>query len=441
MLLRPVSRAARICIALAFPLLLAACGGGDGGPATNPPPPPDAIPVTAGLTTFQEASFALGQANLESALPDRDGEPSASGLEGPEALALTPDGSLLVADSFNNRVLLFAPPTAMGQAAVEALGQPNLSSEGEGLSRESLDKPLGVAVGAGRMAVADSASRRVLIYDGIARQGAVALPTGVVGQSRFDTSLSGCALTRFLEPRSVAITPAGKLIVADSANNRVLVWKQVPAGTPESEPVPPDAILGQGQPDQCQNNDDNFDGFEDTDDDGNPVATARTLSNPMGVWADDRRLIVADSANHRVLIWNYSDENPLTHFKRADVVLGHDNFNTAGIGEEGSAPAPTARTLSGPKALHSDGTSLAVADTGNARVLIWNTIPQTSFQPADVVIGQSGFDHVAEGPSPDEPPAPTSSSLVNPRGVLLAPEALFVSDAAHHRILVFRRNR
>jgi DNA-binding beta-propeller fold protein YncE len=437
MLLRPVSRATHICIALAFPLLVAACGGGGGGSATIPPPPPDVIvPVTAGLTNFQEASFALGQANLESGSPNRDGQASPSGLDTPEGLALTPDGSLLVADVLNNRVLLFAPPTAMGQAAVEVLGQPDLFSDGSGLSQEGLNNPRGVALGVGKMVVADPASRRILIYDGIPRQGAIALPTGVVGQRRFDTSLSDCDLTHFLEPRSVAITPAGKLIVVDSNNNRVLVWNQVPAGTPDSEPVPPDAILGQRQPDQCQRNDEDGDGAEDTDDDGNPIATARTLSRPVGLWADDRRLIVSDSGNHRVLIWNYSDENPLTDFKEADVVLGHDNFNTTGV--NGDAPPATAHTLSGPTAVHSDGTSLVVADTGNARVLIWNTLPQTSFQRADVVIGQAGFEEV---PVSDTPPAPTAKNLVNPRGVLLAPDALFVSDAAHHRVLVYRRNR
>ncbi len=48
-------------------------------------------------------------------------------------------------------------------------------------------------------------------------------------------------------------------------------------------------------------------------------ATRAHLYGPRGVWLDDQHLIVCDSGNHRVLIWNGL---PSHDHAPADVVLG-----------------------------------------------------------------------------------------------------------------------
>ncbi len=55
--------------------------------------------------------------------------------------------------------------------------------------------------------------------------------------------------------------------------------------------------------------------------------TPTQMYAPRGVWIDRERLIVCDSGNHRVLIWN---EIPKRDGTPADVVLGQKDFYTEG---------------------------------------------------------------------------------------------------------------
>ncbi len=51
----------------------------------------------------------------------------------------------------------------------------------------------------------------------------------------------------------------------------------------------------------------------------------------------------------------------------------------------------TAGSLFSPASVSSDGQHLFVADNYQNRVLIWNSIPTSNGQPADVVVGQKDF--------------------------------------------------
>jgi hypothetical protein len=85
--------------------------------------------------------------------------------------------------------------------------------------------------------------------------------------------------------------------------------------------------------------------------------------------------------------------------------------------------------MGAPSAVWFDGTRLFVADSGFNRVLIWNGFPSTNGQPADVVLGQPDFTSGGSGLSP--------TAFNSPRGVNSNGEALFVSDLANDRVLVF----
>ena len=385
------------------------------------------------------ASVVLGQPDFKSAQANQGRAVSERTLNSPRGIAVTPDGALFVVDKGNNRILRFASvPTVSGQAADHVLGQLDFFSSDPAVVRSRLNLPIGVAVGAGKMAITDAGSHRVLIYDQIPTDGR-AEPSVVIGQPNFDSSTPACSAIGLYLPWGVAITPSGRLIVADTSNSRVLIWDQIPAeGTFN---VPPTRVLGQSDTEHCTFNDDDQNREHDVETGTERlVATDRTLAFPAGVWSDDNKLVVADLANHRVLIWN---SFPQDDFQPADVVLGHYTFtNTTPNSEhdaEGRLPNPTARTIVNPQGVHSDGTRLVVADSLNHRVLVWSNFPTENGQAANLVLGHSDFDRsvAIDQDGNGEPDFATARILHTPSHVQLTPDSLIVSDRLNNRILLF----
>ena len=118
----------------------------------------------------------------------------------------------------------------------------------------------------------------------------------------------------------------------------------------------------------------------------NATPSATSLSGPQGVWIQNGKLYVADTGNHRVLIYN---RIPSTNGVAADVVLGQPTFTTAINSDLTQQNATASATnLLNPVSVTSDGTRLFVTDLGHNRVLIWNAIPTANFAPANVAVGQ-----------------------------------------------------
>lgn len=131
-----------------------------------------------------------------------------------------------------------------------------------------------------------------------------------------------------------------RLFLSDRNNNRVLVWNHAP-----TENAAPDFVLG--QPDFTRND---------------PGTGPHQMNWPSGVSAAGGRLVVADSNNHRILIWKAI---PGASAAPADVVL------------KGEA-------IVWPWAVWTDGDRLAVTSTFHWEVLIWNHLPARGDQPPDV---------------------------------------------------------
>ena len=180
----------------------------------------------------------------------------------------------------------------------------------------------------------------------------------------------GSANNPFLAPRGIWISNK-RLFVADTGQNRVFVWNEIP----QDEYCEPDVVLGQSETDHTQRN-------------AGDTANASSLQYPSGIWSDDKVLIVADAWNHRVLIWQ---EIPTKHGQPADIVLGQSDFDSNQPNANGIGAPPNSRTLNWPYGVHSDGEQLWVADTGNRRVLYYRQIPTASNTAADKVIGQKDF--------------------------------------------------
>lgn len=156
--------------------------------------------------------------------------------------------------------------------------------------------------------------------------------------------------------------------------------------------------------------------------------TMAWMYSPRGVFLGDNHLVVADSGNHRVLIWHgvpSCDEQP------ADVVLGQPDGETEGRAAGGRGPERGMNLPTG--VLVHDG-RLIVADAWHHRILVWNTVPETSDVAPDVVLGQPD-------PSAVEPNAGGechAGSFYWPFGIGIIGGAFWVADTGNRRVLGWR---
>jgi len=156
------------------------------------------------------------------------------------------------------------------------------------------------------------------------------------------------------------------------------------------------------------------------------------MYSPRGVYLSitggDDHVVVADSGNHRVLIWHGipdHDEQP------ADVVLGQPDGETEGPAAGGRGPERGMHLPTG--VLIHDG-RLVVADAWHHRILVWNTVPQTSDTAPDIVIGQS--DSVSVEPNRGGGCSP--SSMYWPFGIAVVGSSFWVADTGNRRVLGWR---
>ena len=223
----------------------------------------------------------------------------------------------------------------------------------------------------------------------------------VLGQPDFHFATPGVGATAMNEP-SAACVHGGRLFVADSGNHRVLVFSPVPT----SRGTPAQTVLGQPNMETAL-----------------PAYGAAGLQQPSCVCVAGDRVVVSDRGNHRVLVYSAA---ALANGAAAELVLGQADFDGAlpnrGIG-------PDRDTLFDPYGVWTDGERLVVADRGNHRVLVWTAFPETSGQPADVVLGQvDGVSNLPQRPG---------FGLNRPCCVDSDGTRLYVADAGNHRILIW----
>lgn len=349
-------------------------------------------------------------------------------------------------------VVALAADFMTGQAARITIGQVTFTTQDSGIpSAYKLGAVSGVAYANNTLIVVDSnriqadpVQNRALIFNNISRyiySPTSPIPQGlrcpvcvgtpdvggadvVLGQPDFATIDINLTQTGLRTPTGVA-TDGHILVVSDTDNNRVLIWKTIPT----TNGAPADLVLG--QPD-----------FKT----GKPALDNKSFRGPQGVWIQGTRLFVADTQNHRVMVWN---SIPTSNNQPADYVLGEPNFTTAPASTELVAPAQ-ANTLFSPVSVTSDGTRLFVTDLGHNRVLIWNSIPTQTQQPADVVIGQPDMTSDADNNSANlcasngtdstgkaTYPARCGKTLSFPRFALSDGKRLFVADGGNDRILIY----
>jgi len=154
--------------------------------------------------------------------------------------------------------------------------------------------------------------------------------------------------------------------------------------------------------------------------------SASSLQYPSGIWTDGQKLIVADAWNHRVLVWHHF---PTVDGQVADVVIGQPDFLNNLPNVKGLTNPPNAQSLYWCYGVWSDGKSLWIADTGNRRVLYYETIPTKHFAKADAVIGQESFNEREY----------TDDNAVWPYSIKISPEgAMAINDSQCCRVLIWK---
>jgi hypothetical protein len=377
----------------------------------------NSVPTALGVA----ANTVLGQSGFTTTTANSGGV-SYSSLRNPDSLTIS-GGKLFVSDQGNHRVLVWnSIPTVNKTAAAFSLGQTTTSGVSCNLgvlpnvaNPASLCGPRGVSTDGTRLFVTDTTNQRVIIWKDLPRSSGtpgdqvVGQPSLVNYNLQFGSVVG--ADGNFNRIYDVS-TGGGKLVASILGENRILIWNSAP----KSSQTPADIVLG--QPD--------FSSFAINNDPSG--VSARTLSNPRASWTDGNRLIVADQNNHRVLIWSTF---PKESYTPADVVLGQTSFSANSINAGGTISNKSLRT---PLYLSSDGTRLVVADTGNHRLLIWNTIPTMSNTSADVVLGQADWTTGTANFG-----GLSNKSINNPFDVLIDQDKLFVIDNGNNRILIWNK--
>lgn len=317
-----------------------------------------------------------------------DGGPAtAAAIDHPRGIAFAPGGGFVFADAFAHVVRRIWPDGHI--STVAGTGQPGFSGDGGPATAAQLDLPHGVAfLPEGRLLIADTLNNRIRV---VAADGTITTVAGT-GRAGFAGDGGPATQAEIDAPRGVTAAPDGGYLIPDSDNNRIR--KVSPDGTITT-------VAGDGAH-----------GFAG---DGGP-AVAATLGLPFAVVPTaDGGLLIADTANDRI--------RKVSQDGTIGTVAGD---GVRGFGGDGG-PA-TQAAIANPHNLAAlpDGGFL-IADEGNNRVRrVWPDGTITTVAGT----GEAGF-------SGDRGPA-AEAQLDQPKALAVLPDyqGFLLADAANSRVRV-----
>lgn len=407
--------------------------------------------------------MVIGQVNFNGGAPNQ----STPATPSPQTVALNlgggqvfrssllfdPAGNLWFSDSGNNRVLRFpAAALTRGQnqpAADQAVGQFSFVTRNGNQQRDPRNKaaitaPAGLAMdSAGRLYVCDSLNR-VLVYPNPATGASAARVLGVVitpeGQAPpppiNDTSLGRVSNNAALPPEAVFIV-GGTPFVLDSGANRIVRYDPFESWPTEGVAFSPRGRQVIGQPDANS--------FQANA--GRSESNASGFERPVAAVATSNEVFIADTGNHRVLVFPIQNGTIGTatrvlgqvefHQSAPNFVEGRETYlfnglQNVGPGQSSDGAGIVIDTRSNPPRLY-------VADTYNHRVLGWRDARIVKpGDPADLVIGQRDLRRTLVNDPSGDANQVTQNGLFLPAGLAVdATGNLYVADSGNGRVLRF----
>jgi hypothetical protein len=304
------------------------------------------------------ADFCIGQPSFTHEGRNAKGTPDAATFNVPTGVAVTND-LLAVADAWNHRVLIWHGLPENPRPADVVLGQDNFQSteanRGGEPGANTLNWCYGASIMGSALIVCDTGNRRVLIWHEIPKSNGI--PADIVlGQTRMDcrdeNGGTGIDANGMCWPHSACLAERF-FLVADSGNNRLMVWNEIP----ERNGMPCDFILGQKDVFSSEHNRASY------------LPGADALNMPYGCTALGERLAIADTANSRLLGYKVQD---LAMGAPASSLTGQADFQLKG---DNRWKQPVRDSLCWPYGITASGGVAVISDSGNNRVLIWSAAP------------------------------------------------------------------
>ena len=264
---------------------------------------------------------------------------------------------LAVADAWNHRVLIWhEAPRGNNVPADLVLGQEKFS-DGESNrgktdpTASTLFWPYGIYWDGVRLWVADTGNRRVLMWHGMPTYNGQAADL-VLGQADFTTRNENGGgepnATSMRWPHAIAIWHSN-LCISDAGNNRVMIWRGIP--TTNNEPCA--IILGQQNETRVDHNQALY------------WPNAASLNMPYGMVVAENILVLADTANSRLLGWeNMNCETGAA----ANLLTGQPDFHAKG---DNRWQTPVRDSLCWPYGLAACDKTILICDSGNNRIALW----------------------------------------------------------------------
>ncbi len=302
------------------------------------------------------ADWVIGQPDFFHEGRNAKGGAGAATLNVPTGISACADG-IAVADAWNHRVLIWKRlPRDHNVPADVVLGQKNFVSVDSNrahsdASAMSLFWPYGVHWDGARLWVTDTGNRRVLMWHGVPRHNGQPADL-VLGQKDFvarDENGGGTPSASSMRwPHGIAVW-AGRLCVADAGDNRIMVWN----GIPDRNNAACEWMLGQEAFHQVDHNQALY------------WPTAGSLNMPYGITTAGSWLIVADTANSRLLGWHIDD---CGNGAPARALAGQPDFAAKG---DNRWQRPVRDSLCWPYGVMQCEGHVVISDSGNSRILVW----------------------------------------------------------------------